>query len=86
MQGDSVLLDQVVDTGGVGDGCAADNAMNLVALLQKELCQIGAILTGDTSDEFLFHVFYSSLRNDLSFDVLSIFYRIIIFYGFWQLT
>jgi hypothetical protein len=51
MQGDSVLLDQVVDTSGVGDGSAADDAVNLVALLQKELCQIGTILTGNTGDQ-----------------------------------
>ena len=86
VQGDRVLLDQVVDTSGVGDGSTADNAVDLIALLQQKLCQIGTVLTGDTSDECFFHVFYSSLRNDLSFDVLSIFYRIIIFYGFWQLT
>ena len=34
VQGDSVLLDQVVDTSGVGNGSAADDAVNLVALLQ----------------------------------------------------
>lgn len=86
VQGDRVLLDQVVDTSGVGDGSAADDAVDLIALLQQKLCQIRAVLTGDASNQCFFHVFYSSLRNDLSFDVLSIFYRTIIFYGFWQLT
>ena len=69
VQSDSFLLDQMVDTSGVGDGSAADNAVDLIALLQQKLCQIGTVLTGDTSDECFFHVFYSSLRNDLSFDV-----------------
>ena len=72
MQGDSVLLDQVVDTGGVGDGSAADDAVDLIALLQQKLCQIRAVLTGDASDKCFFHVFYSSPKNDLSFDEFSI--------------
>ena len=80
VQGDRVLLDQVVDTSGVGDGSTADNAVDLIALLQQKLCQIGTVLTGDASNQCFFHVFYSSLRNDLSFDVLNIFYRTIIFY------
>ena len=63
----------MVDTSGVGDGSAADNAVDFIALLQQKLCQIGTVLTSDTSNQCFFHVFYSSLKNDLSFDVLSIF-------------
>ena len=57
VQGDRVLLDQVVDTGGVGDGGAADNAVDFIPLLQQELCQIGAVLTRDAGDKCLFHNF-----------------------------
>lgn len=59
MQGDSALLDQVVDTSGVGDGSAADDAVNLVALLQKELCQIRAILTCNTSNQRNFPIVFA---------------------------
>ena len=73
VQGNRILLDQVVDTSGVGDRSTADNAVDLVALLQQKLCQIGTVLTSDTSNQCFFHVFYSFLKNDLSFDVLSVF-------------
>ena len=65
VQGDSVLLDQVVDTSGVGDGSAADNAVNLVALLQKKLCQIGTILTSDTGNQCFFHNFDPHLKREV---------------------
>ena len=65
VQGDSVLLDQVVDTGGVGDGSAADNTVDLIALLQQELCQIGAVLTGDASDKCFFHNFDPHLKHEV---------------------
>ena len=32
VQGDSVLLDQVIDTSGVGDGSTADNALAALVL------------------------------------------------------
>ena len=60
---DSIFLDQVVDAGGVGDGCAADNTVDFIPLLQQELCQIGTILTSDTGNQCFFHVFYSSLKK-----------------------
>lgn len=63
MQMDSIFLDQVVDTSGVGDGSAADNAVDFIPLLQQELCQIGAVLTSDAGDQCFFHVFYSSLKK-----------------------
>lgn len=73
VQGDCVLLDQVVDTSGVGDGSAADNAVDFIPLLQQELCQIGAVLTRDAGDQCFFMCFIPLSKNDLSFDVLSIF-------------
>lgn len=73
MQMDGIFLDQVVDAGGVGDGCAADNAVDFIPLLQQELCQIGAILTRDAGDQCFFMCFIPLSKNDLSFDVLSIF-------------
>lgn len=63
VQGDCVLLDQVVDAGGIGNGGAADNAVDFIPLLQQELCQIGAVLTSDAGDQCFFHVFYSSLKK-----------------------
>ena len=67
MQMDSIFLDQVVDAGGVGDGSAADNAVDFIPLLQQELCQIGAVLTRDAGDQCFFHVFYSSLKKRFIF-------------------
>ena len=58
VQGDSVLLDQMVDTSSVGDGSPADDAVDFIAFLQQKLCQIGTVLTCDTSDKCFFHVFY----------------------------
>ena len=72
MQSDGIFLNQVIDTSSIGDGSTTNNSVNLIAFLQKELCEVRSILTGDTSDKCLFHVFYSSLKNDLSFDVLSV--------------
>ena len=65
VQGDSVLLDQVVDTGGVGDGSAADDAVDLVALLQQKLCQVGTILTSDTGNQCFFHNFDPHLKREV---------------------
>ena len=65
MQGDSVLLDQVVDTSGVGDGSAADDAVDFIPLLQQELCQIGTILTSDTGNQCFFHNFDPHLKREV---------------------
>ena len=65
VQGDSVLLDQVVNTSGVGDGRPADDAVDLIALLQKELCQIGTILTSDTGNQCFFHNFDPHLKCEV---------------------
>ena len=65
VQGDSVLLDQVVDTSGVGDGSAADDTVNLVALLQQKLCQIGTVLTSDASNQCFFHNFDPHLKREV---------------------
>ena len=51
VQLDGILFNQMIDTGGIGDRSATDNAVDFIALLQKELSQIGAILTGDTSNQ-----------------------------------
>ena len=65
VQGDSILLDQVVDTSGVGDGSAADNAVDLIALLQQKLCQIRAVLTSDASNQCFFHNFDPHLKREV---------------------
>ena len=67
MQMDSIFLDQVVDASGIGNGSAADDAVDFIPLLQQELCQIGAVLTRDTGDQCFFHVFYSSLKKRFIF-------------------
>ena len=64
VQGNRVLLNQMVNTSRVGDGSTADDAVDFIALLQQKLCQIGTILPSDTRDKCLFHVFYSSLTFD----------------------
>ena len=79
MQGDSVLLDQMVDTSGVRDGCPADNAVDLLALFHKELCQIGTILTGDTGNQCNFrHIltstFLLSLQSSAWFSYDTVYY------------
>lgn len=79
MQGDCVLLDQVVDTSGVGDGSAADDAVDLVALLQKELCQVGTILTGNTGNQrnfrhILTSTFLLSLQSSAWFSCNTVYY------------
>ena len=65
VQGDRVLLDQVVDTSGVGDGSTADNAVDFIPLLQQELCQIGTILTSDTGNQCFFHNFDPHLKREV---------------------
>ena len=79
VQGDCVLLDQVVDTSGVGDGSAADDAVDLVALLQKELCQVGTILTGNTGNQrnfrhILTSTFLLSLQSSAWFSCNTVYY------------
>ena len=65
VQSDRVLLDQMVDTSCVGDGSAADDAMDLIALLQQKLCQIRAVLTGDASNQCFFHNFDPHLKREV---------------------
>jgi hypothetical protein len=45
----------MVNAGSVEGAGAANNAMDFVTLLQKQLSQIATILTGDASDECFFH-------------------------------
>ena len=71
VQGNRVLLNQMVDTSRVGDGSTADDAVDFIALLQQKLCQIGTILPSDTRDKCLFHVFYSSMTFDVLCFILS---------------
>ena len=42
---------EVLDASRVERGRATERAMHGVALLQKELCEVGAVLTGDSGDE-----------------------------------
>lgn len=65
MQMDSIFLDQVVDASGIGNGSAADDAVDFIPLLQQELCQIGAVLTRDTGDQCFFHNFDSHLKREV---------------------
>ena len=45
------IMDQVIDTGSIEGGGAPLNAMDEVALRQKQLRKVGAILSGDAGDE-----------------------------------
>jgi hypothetical protein len=45
------ILVEVVDAIGVQQGSAAFNAVHLIPLLQKEFGEIGAILTGNASNQ-----------------------------------
>ena len=45
------VLVEMVDAIGVEKGSAALDAMNLVALSQQKLCQIGAVLAGDARNK-----------------------------------
>ena len=46
---------QMGDALTVINGGAADNAVDIVALLKQKLCQIAAVLTGNTGDQCFFH-------------------------------
>lgn len=48
-------LIKVVDTIRIEQGRAALDAVDFIALVQKEFRQIGAVLTGDAGDECFFH-------------------------------
>ena len=63
----------------VVDGGTTYDAVNLVALLQKELCQIGTILTGNTGNQRNFrHIFTStfllSLQSSAWFSCNTVYY------------
>jgi hypothetical protein len=47
---------EVVDAVGVQQGRAALDSVDFIALLEKELCEIGAILSGDAGDQSSFQV------------------------------
>ena len=55
VQGNRVLLNQMVDTSRVGDGRTADDAVDFIALLQQKLCQIRAGLSGNACNQCFFH-------------------------------
>ncbi len=44
------VLIEVVDPVGVEQGGAALDAVNFITLLQKKLCEIGTVLSGDAGD------------------------------------
>ena len=54
------VLVQVVDTVGVEKRCAPLHAMNLVALGQQKLGEVGAVLAGHAGNQGLFHAGNSS--------------------------
>ena len=49
------FFQQVSNPGGVGNGCPADNSVDRVALFQKKLGKIAAILAGDAGNQRCFH-------------------------------
>ena len=51
-------LVKMVDTVRIEQGRAALDAVDFIALVQKEFRQIGAVLTSDTGDECFFHTAY----------------------------
>jgi len=70
---------QMGDALTVVDGGTTYDAMNLVALLQKKLCQIGTILTGDTGNQCNFrHIltstFLLSLQSSAWFSCNTVYY------------
>ena len=48
MENDLVLPDQMVDTAGIADGRSADQSMHFISFFQQELCQIRAVLSGNS--------------------------------------
>ena len=67
-------IQDVLDPPRVGAGSAAGNAVYLIALLQKELCQIGTVLPGDSRYQCHFLRILTHYPNSLSFLLfLSIF-------------
>ena len=48
MENDLVLPDQMVDTTGIADGRSADQSMHFISFFQQELCQIRAVLSGNS--------------------------------------
>ena len=57
------ILVEVVDAIGVQQGSAALDAVHFIPLLEKELGEIGAILTGDAGDQSSFQEGSSSARR-----------------------
>jgi len=49
------ILVEMVDPLGVEQRSATLDAMDFVALLQQELCEVGAILAGNTRNQCFFH-------------------------------
>jgi hypothetical protein len=45
------ILVEMVDAVGVEQGCPALDAVHLVALVEQELGEIGAVLSGDAGDQ-----------------------------------
>ena len=77
---------QMGDALAVIDGGAADNAVDVVALFQQELCQIAAVLAGDAGDECFFHRLlpfhlYLAQRTARIFVSCLLLYRIILCLG-----
>ena len=66
-------IQDVLDPPRVGAGSAAGNAVYLISLLQKELCQIGTVLPGDSRYQCHFLRILTHYPNSLSFLFLSIF-------------
>ena len=55
------ILVEMIDAIGIERGGPAFDAVNLVALLQQQLRQVGAVLAGDTGDQRSLHVTQSGL-------------------------
>ena len=54
------VLVEVVDALGVERRCAADYAVDLVALRKEELRKVASVLSGDAGDQCLFHIVFAA--------------------------
>ena len=66
-------MNEVIDPCRVADAVSANQSVNLIALLQKKLCQIGAVLSCDTRDQcyFLHNVINSFLISKSTVPIFS---------------
>jgi hypothetical protein len=49
------ILVEVIDAACIEGACAADDAVDFVALVEEEIGEVGTVLAGDAGDERSFH-------------------------------